>query len=192
MRNKTDNPEHIQDMYHAWLCRMVDIKQRNKTYWLLANALHAREFEWSVPNDDNRSDEGRNLRERFCDETNIEYRLDDFPEAASMLEVIVALAIRCYDITVDEVEDMAVSDWFWVMLDNVGLKKFTDDSFYELRGQIVVDEILDMIIDRTYKRDGRGGLFPLERSRKDQRKVELWYQMNTYLVENYYNDGVVV
>ena len=33
--------------------------------------------------------------------------------------------------------------------------------------------------------DGFGGLFPLKHAKKDQRKVEIWYQLQNWLMENY-------
>ena len=33
--------------------------------------------------------------------------------------------------------------------------------------------------------NGTGGLFPLKRPRVNQRRVEVWYQMSEYLMENY-------
>jgi protein involved in sex pheromone biosynthesis len=132
------------------------------------------------------------LREQFCDENGIEYDLDDFPEEVSMLELVIGLAYRCHDIMEDSVDDMKMSDWFWKILSNIGLDKFTDDAFYGLKGQDLVKKILDIVIDRKYERSGKGGLFPLKRSKKDQRKVELWYQMNEYLVENYYSNEEIM
>ena len=49
-----------------------------------------------------------------------------------------------------------------------------------------IDEILNKFIDRTYRASGYGGLFPLRHSKEDQRKVEIWYQMAAYLIENGY------
>ena len=40
-------------------------------------------------------------------------------------------------------------------------------------------------VERRYKRSGEGGLFPLKNAAKDQRKVEIWYQLSSYLLENY-------
>jgi hypothetical protein len=38
------------------------------------------------------------------------------------------------------------------------------------------------VINRTYGPDGSGGLFPLHKPHiLDQRRVELWYQMQYYL-----------
>jgi hypothetical protein len=49
------------------------------------------------------------------------------------------------------------------------------------RSLSVVDEILERVIGRTYRPDGRGGFFPLRYAEKDQREVELWYQLNAYV-----------
>jgi hypothetical protein len=180
------------ERYYNWLCDLVEIKQRDKSYWLLSNELFNKDFYWSVPNDDNRAFEAKNLREQFCEEVGLEYDLDDFPEEVSMFELIIGLAYRCYSIMEDTLAGMEMSDWFWKILSNVGLDKYTDDAFYGLKGQELVVKILDKIIDRDYERSGKGGLFPLKYSKKDQRKVELWYQMNEYLVENYYSGDLVM
>jgi hypothetical protein len=91
----------------------------------------------------------------------------------------------------NQIDDLRMVDWFWMMLGNAELDGFTDEAFYALRGHILVDKILNRILDRTYKRDGIGGLFPLKHPKKDQRRVELWYQMNAYLVENYYSEDLI-
>lgn len=173
-----------------WLCGLANIEQRNNTYWELAKVLYFTDFKWFVPNDDNRAFEGKNLRERFCDEVGIEYIVDNFPEEVSMLELIIALAYRWENI----IDDKSMDEWFWKMLENAGLDKYTDEFLYAVGdvGFEEIDQILEKIINRTYRRDGRGGLFPLQRAKKDQRKVELWYQMNTYLVENYYGEDAVM
>jgi hypothetical protein len=186
------SPAELADAYYSWLCDLINVNQRDKSYWLLANALHQKDFEWTVPNDDNRACEGKNLREEFCDDEGIEYIYDAFHDQCSMLEMIIALAYRCEEIMVDQMEHMEMVDWFWRILENVQLDELTDDAFYALHGPIMVDEISERIINRTYHRNGEGGLFPLKHPKKDQRKVELWYQMNAYLMENYYNEDAVV
>ena len=41
------------------------------------------------------------------------------------------------------------------------------------------------MLAREYSDNGHGGLFPLKNPKKDQRKVEIWYQMTEYINENY-------
>lgn len=180
--------------YYSWLCNVINIKHYND-YQLLISTLHQKEFSWSVPNDDNRVFEGRNLREQFCEQNDIDYIYDAFPEEVSMLEVMIALAYRCESIMEDQPGNRNVAEWFWKMINNVHLDKYADDySLVEYERLHLCDEIssiLDRIINRTYERNGRGGLFPMKHDKKDQRKVELWYQMNRYLVENYYTFGTI-
>ena len=72
---------------------------------------------------------------------------------------------------------------FWEMIDNLGLIGYDDASYADVRNRIRVSDILNNLIRRRYHRNGRGGLFPLKRPSCDQRKVEIWYQMNAYLME---------
>lgn len=89
---------------------------------------------------------------------------------------------------IDQMDNWDVLYWFWKILENAGLEKYTDEQFDEWK----VYQILDDIVDRRYNRNGFGGLFPLRKPKKDQRKVELWYQMCAYLVENYYTESAIL
>ena len=55
-----------------------------------------------------------------------------------------------------------------LILENAGFENCTDGGFDE--GEIY--QILENIVSRRYNRNGFGGLFPLKRPRKDQRKVQ--------------------
>lgn len=169
-----------------WLCSLVDVQEGN--YWKLSEQLFKKPFDWTVPNDDNRAFDGRQLRERFCDEMHIDYRMENFPVEVSMFEMLIGLAYRCEDIMRGhEDKCMEMVCWFWKMIENCGLYVYTDDAYEIEFNDIKVEEILDKIINRTYTKNGRGGLFPLKHSVKDQRKVEIWYQMNTYLNDIYFS-----
>ena len=186
----TNNPVFLTDRalnhaYLSWLCGLVDDRCGQK-YGHLLNTLHRKDFFWSVPNDDNRAFEGKELRCRFCEECNVFYDYEQFNMAASMLELIIGLAYRCESIMIDQRDNWDMLYWFWKILENAGLDRFTDEQFDEEK----VHQILEDIVSRQYNRYGDGGLFPLKRARKDQRKVELWYQMCAYLVENYYTESV--
>lgn len=176
--------------YYSWLFDWVDMYPRRKKYMLLIKDLHKKKFRWFVPNDVNRAFEGKNLREQFCKEYGIDYNENDFDNEVSMLEMILALAFRCDSIMADSPDNVAIGDWFWRLISNIELDEFTDQAYYDLGGSAKVDKILEQIINRTYEKSGKGGLFPLKRMKKDQRKVELWYQMCQYLVDNYYTQDI--
>lgn len=77
--------------------------------------------------------------------------------------------------------DVAVEKWFWHFLEILELADFNDSSEIPID---LVEDILNTVVWRTYEPNGSGGLFPLRYAHQDQRKVELWYQMNAYLIEN--------
>ena len=60
----------------------------------------------------------------------------------------------------------------------------SDDNWDEESSE-KVDYYVDKLLGRDYFRDGFGGLFPLKHAKKDQRKVEIWYQLQNWLMENY-------
>ena len=45
-------------------------------------------------------------------------------------------------------------------------------------------ERLNTFIYREYERNGKGGMFPLKTPSGNQKKVQLWYQLAEYLIEN--------
>jgi hypothetical protein len=159
---------------------------RHHEYNLLCKDLFNTNFRWFIPNDINREFEGKNLREKFCDDSS--FRIDDLGLGfeANILEVFLAISMRCEWIVMDEVNNLDVCYWFKELLHNLELDLYTDEAHNNCAGNTKIDLILDRFMNRTYSKNGTGGLFPLKFSNKNQRKVEIWYQMNLYLVENYY------
>lgn len=155
----------------------------DRSYFLLAKKLYGKDFYWSVPNDDNRGMDGQRLREDYLRENNVTGRITG---QCSMLEMLIALASRMSAMLEESYDSDKTFNCFWEMLQNCELEKFTDDTYDEFGGSRMVDYILTNILERSYKRNGKGGLFPLKYNKKDQRKVEIWYQMCEYIIENYY------
>jgi hypothetical protein len=167
--------ESLDDRYLTWLYSQVaDVRVRNKskTYWDLFKQLYEKEFIWLVPNDDNRIQDGLDLRYEWA------YSISPAPgvseDRCSFLEVLIALSRR---LAFEGEGHPPV--WFWHLIENLGLQNCTDRPKYD---QDEVDDRLNDVILRTYKPDGTGGLFPMRNTRHDQRNVELWYQMNEYLL----------
>jgi hypothetical protein len=76
-----------------------------------------------------------------------------------------------------------IDDCFWDIVNNLHLEKYTDNNYTRSSEKQVATRI-DRFINRTYRPNGQGGLFPLIKPHEDQTKVEIWYQMSAYLMEN--------
>lgn len=180
----------IRKQYFVWLCSLIDTDDSiadigNRD---LANWLHQKEFVAILPNDDNRASDGTKLRQDFADQWLNKEDCPCLDGPCTMLEMLVALAQRMAFQLSNGPDDNPVGKCFWEMIDNLGLKPIdmrdphVKDTLYEM------DQKLDIFMNRQYRRDGSGGLFPLRhRSSMDQRTVEIWYQMHRYIEEK--NNG---
>lgn len=173
--------ESINREYFEWMCNLVckDRYAKSISYRMLLTYLHQKEFIFSIPKDQNRAKDGVGLRRRYvlihdCEDL-IEY-LDIRP--CSVLEMMVALAIRCEESIMDDpsVGDRT-SQWFWGMIVSLGLGAMIDSRFDE---ELVV-YIVNRFLDRKYEPNGKGGLFTIRNCDRDLRKVEIWYQLCWYL-----------
>jgi hypothetical protein len=172
--------------YYDWLCSLII---DNNNYSKLINLLYRKEFIYFIPNDDNRAYEGRELTAKFAEINDIEYVYDDYENNCSMLEMLIALSFRCEEVMTNRQDFISYKEFFWTMLHNVNLTKYADEN-WSVESEFEVEFILTRINTREYDANGKGGFFPLKYYKKDQRRVELWYQMNGYLVENYYKDDL--
>lgn len=169
----------LDELYFEWLYGQVgSVKRTNPsaTYWKLLKLLFTKEFVWIVPNDDNRIEDGKDLRYEFLAECEIDTEDRDWLElGCSFLELLIGLSRRL----AFEADGLA-SDWFWELIDNLGLRSYNDRANIP---ENHVDETLNRVIFRTFNYDGTGGLFPLKEATQDQRDVEIWYQLSAYLTE---------
>lgn len=182
-------PEEIRTDYFHWLCEYVGTTHNECSYFWLLNQLHRYEFSedtaYLIPNDNNRISDGKNLRREFSENT---LYLDEcyayIDKACSVLELLIGVAKRLEeDLNWDTSHDDTPS-YFWELIENLQLDSFDDDLICE-GDEEFVDEIVGTFLNRRYRKDGRGGLFPLRDPKEDQRYVEIWYQMSNYMAENY-------
>ena len=174
----------LDELYFVWLYSQVgdpEIENPVRTYWRILRQLYTKEFVWIIPNDDNRLADGIELRYEFVDQSGLKDVDPDWIHlGCSMLEILVGLSRR---LSFECEGEPRV--WFWQLINNLGLWRYNDKR-YDAKPDIsekVIDTILDRVIWRNYNIDGKGGLFPLKAAREDQRYVELWYQLNAYVLE---------
>ena len=169
--------EPLDNLYFNWLCAKV-IQLENPTpslrYDKLFRILHSTEYVWLIPGDDDRAEDGVELRYTFLQETGLEDDLHWEHQTCSVFEMLMAFSKRCEFAT-----DVPYIDWFWEFIENLGLRRYNDAA----NGFDRVDELLYIFVWRQYDFNGVGGLFPLKETTMDQTETDVWYQFSHYLVD---------
>lgn len=179
--------ERIRNEYFEWISSIVCGERFNRSisFSKLLSRLHDTEFIYLIPRDRNRAEDGENLRYRFATREypeSDEVVIDILDRPCTVLEMMVALAIRCEECIMDDprIGDRT-SQWFWNMVVNLGLGSMNDSRF-DLQK---VDRAVERFLYRDYEPNGKGGLFTIRNCDRDLRAVEIWYQLCWYL------DGIV-
>lgn len=175
---------HYPD-YFLWLC---DLIAPSGSYTKLLYILYTTPFYWSVHLDDDRNTDGLRLRDIYMHHTPVS---NSVPYGnSSVLEVIIALAIMIEDqLMHDPRLGDRTSEWFWMMISNLGLtgriKDFSDEKWNDFQDPFTVQEVVDKWLRRDYDPSGYGGLFPLQNASNDQRNVSLLYQIHAFFQEKF-------
>lgn len=177
--------QNLNNEYFNWMYNLVCSEKSFKSvsYRTLLTYLNKTEFNYILPMDGNRAEDGTDLRYRFGYENDIpDYEiaayLDNRP--CSILEMMVALSIRCEENIMDNPDiGNRTGQWFWSMIKSLGLYSMNDSHFERNKA----DKIIKRFLNRDYKINGEGGLFTIPNYRKDLRYVEIWYQAMWYLDE---------
>lgn len=182
--------EELQHLYFEWLCRYSGADHSSESpresHRSVLRKLFDTEFRYDckADRDDQRAYDGINLRYSFADQERHDYRevadaLDPYP--CNLLEMMVALAVRCEAFMDDPQYGDRTGQWFWIMLDSLGLAGMSDAVYNE--------DIADMILDRfnrnDFHPDGDGGLFYIPGYDRDLRDREIYDQMYLY-IQRYY------
>ena len=168
--------EPFEEAYFNWLCaKVIDPFSNPINNLKLLSDLYKTEFVWIISGDDNRAIDGQYLRKEFFDQSHFpaeQYFLD---YTCSVLEMLIAFSRRAEFQT-----DDAPEEWFWIMVDNLGLRELQGTEEENL---ISYNDIIDTFMWREYSDLGYGGLFPLKDSLNNQKEIEILYQFFEYLSE---------
>lgn len=169
--------------YFLKLVSMIDDRGAMDHYSAVLLYLYNVEFSSHVDDDINRLEDAAILR-RSIHGPAMPY--------ISVLEVLIALAKRCHEDIMYGYEingePSSIAFWFWMFMNNAGLTELSDDNIENMHPnefEMWFNNIVTGIVERTYERNGRGGFFPMQHDPRDQRKIGLWQQLNTYLLENF-------
>ena len=176
--------EHeINEDYFEWLYEGMcgNRYSKNISYRKLLEHLHNTNFRYTISNDKNRASDGIDLRYSFalsqgCEDER-ELITDYLKGPCSVFEMMVALAQRCESVMDDPRIGDRTGQWFWGMINNLGLGGMNDNRYDEQ----YVDDVINTFLDREYKSNGKGGLFTIRNCEYDLREVEIWYQLCWYL-----------
>ena len=166
--------------YFDWMYNLVcrNRYSKNISFKKVFSYLNDTKFTYSIRMDLNRAKDGTELRRRYANEFKIANIYDRICGPCSVLEMMIALAIRCEETIMDDENFGDRTDqWFWDMMKNLGLGHMDDDEFDEE----YVSDVVTRFLNRDYEPDGRGGLFFIRNCDIDLRDVEIWIQMLWYL-----------
>ena len=172
--------DEILNEYFEWLYQLVcgDRYSNAISYKKLLAYLHRTEFTYLLSKDKNRAADGVDLRYRFSKERYHGHVPSCLDGPCSILEMMVALAIRCEETIMDDPKiGDRTSQWFWGMVTNMGLGYMSDNRFDEYAAK----EIIDRFLNRDYSQNGRGGLFTVRNCEYDLTNIEIWTQMLWFL-----------
>ena len=191
----------MTDAYFCWLVGLIQDEYIGQNYQKLLWKLYSTDYIWELDFDENRAADGLLLRKIYaqncanygnfgCDFNNnfVNFfagtRVGMYQNLpCSMLEMMIALARRAEDDIMHEPDfGDRTGQWFWVMIQNLGLDVYDDYHYFESE----VDRILYVFVHRLYDKNGiGGGAFPIRRMTRDLRQTDLWWQMNAYLEEQF-------
>lgn len=171
--------EPLENLYFNWLYAKVHTLKTptlSLSFDVLFKTLHNLEFVWLLPGDDNRAEDGKELRREFL-------IMGDIPDdvewrtqiPCSVFEMLVGFSRRAEKNT-----GVPAKEWFWEFLTNLNLAEANDASGVEPEE---IQDTVEMLIWRTYEPSGDGGLFPLREPTRDQTQEEIWQQFCDYLVD---------
>lgn len=171
----------IQEEYFKWLYDYVCTGRANSkvSYKKMFRLLHSIPFVYNIRNDINRAADGVDLRNRFISEMNYDDKyLLYLRNPCSVLEMIIALAIRCEETIMDDTRyGNRIKQWFWSMMSNLEISFMTDDVYRE----DYIRKRIDIFLQHKYDPDGKGGLFYIRNCQYDLRDEEIWTQLCWYL-----------
>ncbi len=171
--------------YFEWLCTLINSEKYDINRWMnVLEALFSKPFYNVHPKDVNRMEDGYELWLKYCELANIFTINEHDRNSVSILEVMIALAMRCENEIMSCIDGSNhTSIWFFDMLENLGLIDLSDNNFDYIKFEYITNRFLN----RNYDPDGKGGLFYIPGINIDLRDVEIWYQMNWYLNRKYGN-----
>lgn len=159
---------NFDEVYYSWLVDRGYPTNNVEGYNALFELLFKTEYDPLKEMDQNRRDDGLELRIEWADIFGMDPPKEWFEQPCSILEAIIALAARCEF----QSSRFTENEWVTMLLENMGILM----NAYELQDNI---EFVRRVLDDF--NDGVANVFP--NSVPGSINKELWYQMMDYLSE---------
>lgn len=159
------------ESYFEWLYR-ISFGENHEWYDVMLD-LNEVSFRWDpmIKYDENRALDGLQLRRDFLFSEGMTRETRDIDVVpASFFEVYVGLGKKMAHLLDRDLR----SSMSYLM--SIG-------PFMPYFEPIQAFEAADRVMDRSYAYNGEGGLFPLQNPPRDQRLVELLYQLNLHVLD---------
>lgn len=188
--------ESLTMRYFRWLDMLVG-ESVGAPHSVLSKSLRIK-FYPLVAMDENRESDGLWMREYFSwhvegwgDEhptvRGIDMRMAEIGDSiggCSVLEMMLGVARRAEGMLYPHELGPNYQTIFWGLMKNLGFSRAISGSPFMQYDDEMVEKRLINLVERRYKYNGEGGLFPLEHPKTDQRRVEIWCQMQNFFVES--------
>lgn len=189
------------DDYLRWLGDYIraDWDTYSHLLWILYN----RPFTYVDAIDQNWVAHGLSLRDEYMGKVPMEtLPVGIVGNPCTVLEVLIAMAEKMEEHLTDVEYGDRTALWFWEIIDNLGLKKFTDQSIWDSKMMDIeyqelnyifddepqINKIIDVFLNREYGPNGLGGAFPIESGRWNQAREALIFQLGHYVAEKYFDE----
>lgn len=175
--------------YHNWIISLVDSEDHYlaREYSQLMGFLDDYSFKWVLKLDEDRAKDGIQLRKEY----DFEYSRGDisiydelFDVPCSVLEMLVALSLRCYDefLSGFDVKKVTPHKVFLHILTSLDLFSETNNRFsYEKCVKNVKSFIEKLHVNGRYLT-----VFKIDPKVANPHKMELWWQMQRY-IDSYFD-----
>lgn len=163
--------------YLKWLIQYCKL-ERKRDYYKAFETLHDIPFIFFMERDINRRNDAFVLRQKYpLPKKYDDLRSNFMYRETSVFEVLCALAIRTDSELIGESEEGHPEYFMIEMLDNLNASKCSEEELiYKI----------SRWLRRTGKRNGKDTPFPVKSQNINQKKREIWDQMNAYIHETYY------
>ena len=179
---------YIADQYFRQLVTDAFLLSTDRRIYLaVLRELHSVPFSWLLVSDDNRTGDAVTFRQyEFLDQLKLPKDIDPTQfgnwatSAPSVLEVLLGCARRWHFYY----GGPSVSHYFGHMFRNLGLNNFPGPVL-DPGQKDYIRETLDIWLGRTFEPNGVGSPWPISGTPEDQRRIDMWGQMNAYSVEHF-------